>query len=82
MWVEELGLLDVGAQGDLPQTDAYPARTVAIDTAYGALTSLAPPLVFSNLRLPSIDRLVPYGADAPAWPSDDPGARRRRPAAT
>jgi crotonobetainyl-CoA:carnitine CoA-transferase CaiB-like acyl-CoA transferase len=69
MWVEELGLLDVAAQGDVPETDSYPAQTVSIDTAYGAVTSLAPPLTFSNLTLPSTDRLVPYGADPPAWPS-------------
>jgi crotonobetainyl-CoA:carnitine CoA-transferase CaiB-like acyl-CoA transferase len=70
MWVQELGLLDVAAQGEIPETDIYPAETVSISTAYGAVTSLAPPLMFSNLTLPAIDRLVPYGADPASWPSD------------
>ena len=65
MWVQELGLLDVGAQAEVPD----PAETVSIDTAYGAVTSLAPPLTFTNLTLPAADRLVPYGADPASWPS-------------
>ena len=69
MWVQELGLLDVAAQGEVPETDSYPAETVSIDTAYGAVTLLAPPLTFTNLTLPDTDRLVPYGADPAAWPS-------------
>jgi hypothetical protein len=69
MWVQELGLLDVAAQGEVPETDSYPATTVSISTAYGAVTSLAPPLLFTNLTLPDTDRLVPYGADPAAWPS-------------
>jgi crotonobetainyl-CoA:carnitine CoA-transferase CaiB-like acyl-CoA transferase len=74
MWVQELGLLDVGAQGEVPESDTYPAETTSIDTAYGAVASLAPPLAFTNLTLPGIDRLVPYGADPPAWPSDKNGS--------
>jgi crotonobetainyl-CoA:carnitine CoA-transferase CaiB-like acyl-CoA transferase len=70
MWVQELGLLDVAAQGEVPETDAYPATTVSINTAYGAVTSLAPPLTFTNLTLPATDRLVPYGADPASWPSE------------
>lgn len=69
MWVQELGLLDVAAQGEVPETDSYPAETVSIDTAYGAVTLLAPPLTFTSLTLPDTDRLVPYGADPAAWPS-------------
>ena len=61
MWVQELGLLDVAAQADLPETDSYPAKTVSIDTAYGVVTSLVPPLTFNSLTLPTTDRLVPYG---------------------
>ena len=72
MWVQELGLIDVAALGEVPETDAYPAQTVSINTAYGAVTSLAPPLTFTNLTLPTIDRLVPYGADPPSWPSQTP----------
>jgi hypothetical protein len=70
MWVQGLGRLDVSAQSELPETDTYPAETISIDTAYGAVTFLAPPITFSNLTLPTTDRLVPYGADPPAWPSE------------
>ena len=69
MWVQELGLLDVAAQGEVPETDSYPAQTISIDTAYGTVTSLAPPLTFTSLTLPATDRLVPYGADPASWPS-------------
>ncbi|MGN6795124.1 MAG: CoA transferase [Streptosporangiaceae bacterium] len=69
MWVQELGLLEVETQGDVPETDSYPAQTVSINTAYGAVTLLAPPLTFTDLTLPSTDRLMPYGADPAAWPS-------------
>jgi crotonobetainyl-CoA:carnitine CoA-transferase CaiB-like acyl-CoA transferase len=72
MWVQELGLLDVAAQGEVPETDTYPAETVSIDTAYGPVTFLAPPVAFSNLTLPATDRLVPYGFDPAAWPSAGP----------
>ncbi len=70
MWVQELGLLDVAAQSDVPETDAYPAATVSINTPYGPVTSLAPPLTFTSLTLPVTDRLVPYGADPASWPSE------------
>jgi crotonobetainyl-CoA:carnitine CoA-transferase CaiB-like acyl-CoA transferase len=70
MWVQELGLLDAAAQAEAPETDSYPAETVSIDTAYGAVTSLAPPLTLTNLTLPATDRLVPYGADPASWPSE------------
>ena len=69
MWAQELGLLDVAAQGDIPETDSYPAHTVSIDTVYGVVTALAPPLTFTNLTLPAAERLVPYGADPASWPS-------------
>jgi hypothetical protein len=69
MWVQELGLLDVSGQSEVPETDTYPARTVSIDTAYGAVTLLAPPVTFSDLTLPDTERLVPYGSDPAAWPS-------------
>jgi crotonobetainyl-CoA:carnitine CoA-transferase CaiB-like acyl-CoA transferase len=72
MWVQELGLLDVGEQGELPEVDSYPARTISIDTTYGAVTFLAPPLTFTDLILPSAERLVPYGADGASWPSGHP----------
>jgi CoA-transferase family III len=70
MWVQDLGLLDVAAQVDLPETDSYPARTVSVDTAYGVVTSLLPPLKLSSLTLPTTERLVPYGTDPASWPSE------------
>ncbi|MEV0714843.1 CoA transferase [Asanoa sp. NPDC050611] len=69
MWVQELGLLDVAAQGSVPATDTYPASTVTIDTTYGPVDFLAPPVSFSDLTLPASDRLVPYGSDPAAWPT-------------
>ena len=59
MWVQDLGLLDVAAQGEVPETDSYPAETVSIDTAYGTVTSPAPALTFTSLTLPAAGRLVP-----------------------
>ena len=76
MWVQELGLLDVAAQDGVPETDIYPAETVSIDTTYGRITSLAPPLAFTNLTLPTTDRLVPYGADPAAWQKRVSATRR------
>jgi crotonobetainyl-CoA:carnitine CoA-transferase CaiB-like acyl-CoA transferase len=70
MWVQDLGVLDVAAQSAVPETDSYPAETVSTDTAYGAVTSLAPPLTFTNLTLPATGRLVPYGSDPASWPSE------------
>ena len=65
--VQELGRLDVAAQREVPETDSYPAETVSVDTAYGAVTLLAPPLTFTNLTLPTTDRPVAYGSDQPEW---------------
>lgn len=70
MWVQDLGLLDVAAQGEVPETDSYPAETVSIDTAYGTVTSLAPALTFTSLTLPATGRLAPHGADPASWPSE------------
>ena len=36
IWVQEIGLLDVAAQGEVPETDSYPAQTISVNTAYGA----------------------------------------------
>jgi crotonobetainyl-CoA:carnitine CoA-transferase CaiB-like acyl-CoA transferase len=67
MWVQELGFLETAAQASLPEKDSYPARMTSIDSVYGKLSFLAPPLVFSNLVLPNESSLTPYGADAPEW---------------
>lgn len=67
MWVQELGLLDVSLQQELPRTDIYPAKRVTFDSVYGRISNLAPPLTFSHFSLPAYHRLVPYGADAPKW---------------
>lgn len=55
-WIRELGLIDVAAQGEVPETGSCPAETVSIDTAYGAVTLLAPPLTLTNPTLPTADR--------------------------
>jgi hypothetical protein len=52
--------------------DLLCCQTVSIDTAYGVVTSLAAPLTFTNLTLPTSDRLVPCGADPASWPSETP----------
>jgi crotonobetainyl-CoA:carnitine CoA-transferase CaiB-like acyl-CoA transferase len=70
MWVQELGLLETTGQASLPEKDNYPAKMTSIDSVYGKLSFLAPPLSFSNLSLPdesSLLSLLPYGADAPEW---------------
>ena len=72
----------------MPETDSYPAETVAIDTAYGAVTSLSPSLTFTSLTPPAAGRLVPYGADPRVVAIGDfmgaaegPGSLRASPAA-
>lgn len=70
MWVQELGFLETAAQASLPEKDIYPAKMVSVDSAYGKLSFLAPPLSFTNLALPdesSLLSLLPYGAYAPEW---------------
>ena len=70
MWVQELGFLETTGQASLPEKDNYPAKMTSIDSVYGKLSFLAPPLSFSNLSLPdesSLLSLLPYGADAPEW---------------
>ena len=67
MWVEELGLLPLNEQVDVPSNDIYPAKLNTIDTVYGPLSFLAAPLRFSGLELPSTTFLEPFGASAPVW---------------
>jgi crotonobetainyl-CoA:carnitine CoA-transferase CaiB-like acyl-CoA transferase len=67
MWVEELGLLPLDDQANLPSEDNYPANLSTIPTVYGPLSFLATPLRFSNLTLPSATTLEPYGASSPNW---------------
>lgn len=69
MWVQELGFLETTRQASLPERDSYPARMTSIDSVYGKVSFLAPPLTFSNLALPNASRLSPYGADVPEWPA-------------
>jgi hypothetical protein len=67
MWVQDLGFLETAAQSSLPEKDSYPAKMTSIDSVYGKLSFLAPPLIFSNLVLPDESSLTPYGADAAEW---------------
>jgi len=67
MWVQELGLLNTELQDRLAATDTYPFTTSQISTVYGPITHLAPPVRFSELVLPEITQLTPYGSDAARW---------------
>jgi hypothetical protein len=67
MWVQQLGFLDTAAQQHLPEKDTYPAELMTIDSVYGKVSYLMPPLRFSNLQLPPSMMLMPYGADVPEW---------------
>jgi crotonobetainyl-CoA:carnitine CoA-transferase CaiB-like acyl-CoA transferase len=67
MWVQELGFLDTALQGHLPKTDIYPTTTTTIDSVYGDVSYLAPPLTFSELARPETEMLVPYGASTASW---------------
>lgn len=67
MWVQEMGLLDVSVQDGLPSHDNYLAKLVAIQTAYGSVAGLQPPLHFSAMRLPAAEMLEPYGASPATW---------------
>lgn len=67
MWVQDLGFLDISAQGQLPVKDTYPPRLVSFDSIYGHITNLAPPLTFSAMTLPPITGIEPYGASEPSW---------------
>src|ERR1700739_221066 len=61
MWVQELGFLDTTTQASLPEWDSYPPKMTSIDSVYGKVSFLAPPLAFSDLTLPNASRLSPYG---------------------
>jgi crotonobetainyl-CoA:carnitine CoA-transferase CaiB-like acyl-CoA transferase len=67
MWVQELGFLSVADQGGIAEKDEYPARVSEVDSVYGKLSFLAPPLRFSNLLLPNVVSIEPYGASPPRW---------------
>ena len=67
MWVQELGFLNTTTQSSLPERDSYLLKMTSIESVYGKVSFLAPPLTFSNLTLPNASRLSPYGADAPEW---------------
>jgi len=67
MWVQELGFLDIAHQGHLPETDNYPANRVTFDSVYGMISNLKPPLTFSNMTLPEVTTLHPYGSGDPVW---------------
>jgi crotonobetainyl-CoA:carnitine CoA-transferase CaiB-like acyl-CoA transferase len=65
MWVQELGFLPLDHQADIPANDEYPSKLSTVDSVYGPLSFLAPPLRFSNLELPAATFLEPYGASPP-----------------
>jgi len=67
MWVQELGLLDRAAQTTLPTTDIYPISRTTVPSVYGEISYLSPPLRFSNLPLPPVDTIEPFGASRADW---------------
>jgi crotonobetainyl-CoA:carnitine CoA-transferase CaiB-like acyl-CoA transferase len=67
MWVQELGFLDRSVQQSLPETDRYLAKRTTVRSVYGDICYLQSPLSFSNLRLPDVDTIEPYGASPAAW---------------
>ena len=67
MWVHELGLLQPETLEGLPTGDTYPVNLSTIKTTYGPVTQLAPALRFSNLMIPAVTNLVPYGSDPATW---------------
>jgi hypothetical protein len=69
MWVQEFGFLPLDQQADIPTKDEYPSKLSTLDSVYGPLSFLAPPLRFSNLKLPVATFLKPYGASHPQWHS-------------
>jgi crotonobetainyl-CoA:carnitine CoA-transferase CaiB-like acyl-CoA transferase len=69
MWVQELGFLPPDQQAEIPAEDEYPSKLSTLDSVYGPLSFLAPPIHFSNLKLPVATSLEPYGASPPQWHS-------------
>jgi crotonobetainyl-CoA:carnitine CoA-transferase CaiB-like acyl-CoA transferase len=67
MWVQELGFLDTSVQQSLPETDRYLAERTKVKSVYGDIAYLQSPLSFSNLRLPEVDTIEPYGASPATW---------------
>jgi crotonobetainyl-CoA:carnitine CoA-transferase CaiB-like acyl-CoA transferase len=67
MWVQELGFLPLDQQAGIPKKDEYPSKLSTLDSVYGPLSFLAPPLRFSNLKLPAVTFIEPYGASPPRW---------------
>jgi hypothetical protein len=67
MWVQELGFLSVDQQAEVLARDEYASKLSTVDSVDGPLSFLAPPLRFSNLVLPVVASLEPYGASPPKW---------------
>ena len=67
IWVQALGFLDTRGQQSLPETDRYPAKRTTVTSVYGAISYLQSPLSFTNVRLPDVDTIEPYGASPAAW---------------
>ena len=67
MWVQEPGFLRTSVQQALPKTDRYPAKLTTEPSVYGAISYLQSPLSFSNLRLPEVNTIEPYGASPAGW---------------
>jgi len=57
MWVQELGFLNTAMHESLP---GDPSKLTTIDSVYGKVSFLAPPLTFRNLTLADASGLSPY----------------------
>ena len=67
MWVQSLGFLDTSIQQSLQGRDLYPAKWTTVRSVYGDISYLQSPLTFSNLPLPKVDTIEPYGASPAVW---------------
>jgi len=67
MWVQALGYLDTTRQAGIPSKDIYPAKLAHVRSVYGELSYLQAPLTFTNLTLPQVHLIEPYGASPASW---------------
>ena len=59
--------LDMSVQQSLLEADRYLAERTTVKSVYDDISYLRSPLSFSNLRLPDVDTIEPYGASPAAW---------------
>ena len=67
MWVQDFGYLEAEQIAGQPEKDIHPVKRKQMDSVYGVLDFLAPPLRFTTMPLPITDYIEPYGASDPSW---------------